>query len=191
MHKRHVTGETAPAMPAHTGAATLRGDDVTSVDLRPMTTDEYDAWIPRAIADYAADHAAAGSRPAETSVERARKEFAELLPQGPQTDQHHLLAAESDGARVGILWLRVPSNDAAAFVFVVEVETQMRGRGYGRAIMLAAESYACDLGATALRLHVFGSNTVARSLYESLGYETTNVDMTKSLIAHDTDAPGS
>ncbi len=164
---------------------------MTSVNLRPMTTEEYDAWVPAAIADYAAQHVAAGSRPAETSLELARTEFAELLPEGLQTDQHHLLVAESDGERVGLLWLRIPSLGDAAFVFDVEVQTQQRGKGFGRAIMLAAESYARDRGATALRLHVFGSNTVARSLYESLGYETTNVNMSKSLVSPDADQPGS
>ena len=164
---------------------------MASVDLRPMTTEEYDAWVPAAIADYAAQHVAAGSRPAETSLELARTEFAELLPEGPQTDQHHLLVAESDGERVGLVWLRIPSSGEAAFVFDVEVQTQQRGKGFGRAIMLAAECYARDRGATALRLHVFGSNTVARSLYESLGYETTNANMSKSLISPDADEPGS
>jgi ribosomal protein S18 acetylase RimI-like enzyme len=153
-----------------------------------MTTEEYDAWVPVAIAEYAAQHAAAGSRPADTSLEQARQEFAELLPEGRATEQHHLLIAESDGVRVGILWLRVPSSGDAAFVFDIEVEETMRGKGYGRAIMLAAESYARTLGAPAIRLHVFGFNTVARSLYESLGYETTSLQMAKSLVENETAA---
>ena len=156
---------------------------MASVELRPMSTDEYSAWVPTAIAEYAAHHASAGSRPAEASLAMAEKEFAELLPQGIETEQHHLLVAESDGLSVGVLWLRIPTPPGEpAFVFDVEVVEGMRGRGYGRAIMLAAEAYSRDRGASALRLHVFGSNTVARSLYESLGYETTNVHMSKSLV---------
>ena len=162
---------------------------MASVDLRPMTAAEYDAWVPEAIAGYAADHVAAGSMPADTSLELATKEFEELLPDGLQTAEHHLLVAESEGERVGVLWLRVPLSGAAAFVFDIEVDPQLRGRGYGRAIMLAAESFARDLGAKAIRLHVFGSNTVARSLYESLGYEATNVQMAKGLVAADADQP--
>ena len=154
---------------------------MASVDLRTMTATEYDAWVRAAIAGYAAAHAAAGSMPADTAPELARQEFADLLPQGLETEQHHLLVAVSQGVPVGVLWLRVPPTGDAAFVFDVEVEPSQRGKGYGRAIMLAAESYALALGATALRLHVFGGNTVARSLYESLGYETTNVNMMKRL----------
>jgi ribosomal protein S18 acetylase RimI-like enzyme len=164
---------------------------VTSVDLRPLTTDECDAWIPRAIADYAAHHAAAGSRPADTSLETRPQGVRGTAARGTPDRPAPSARRRERRARVGMLWLRVPTNGDAAFVFDVEVETQMRGRGYGRAIMLAAESYARDLGAAVLRLHVFGSNTVARSLYESLGYETTNVNMTKSLIATDADGAGS
>jgi ribosomal protein S18 acetylase RimI-like enzyme len=147
-----------------------------------MTTEEYEAWLPKAVADYAAQHAEAGSRPADRSLEIAEQEFAELLPNGPQTDHQHLLVATSDGKRVGILWLKIPPADQGpAFVFDVEVEADLRGKGFGRATMLAAESYARGHGSSQLRLHVFGGNTAARSLYESLGFETTNVMMAKAL----------
>jgi ribosomal protein S18 acetylase RimI-like enzyme len=151
--------------------------------LRPMTAEEYDAWVPNAIAEYAADHVRMGSRPAEGALESATKEFETLLPDGLDTAAHHLLVGVDDGAPVGILWLNIPVDQPGprAFVYGVEVDASMRGRGYGRSIMLAAESYAREHGATSIRLHVFGDNTVARRLYESLGYETTNVNMAKPL----------
>jgi ribosomal protein S18 acetylase RimI-like enzyme len=155
---------------------------VTTVELRKMTTEEYEAWLPDAIAGYAAQHAEAGSRPADRSLEMAEREFAEHLPDGLETEQHHLLVATSDGTRGGILWLKIPPSDqGAAFVFDVEVEPDLRGKGFGRATMLAAESYVRGHGSSQLRLHVFGGITAARSLYESLGFETTNVMMTKAL----------
>jgi ribosomal protein S18 acetylase RimI-like enzyme len=155
---------------------------VTTVELREMTPTEYSMWRPKAITDYAAQHAAAGSIPADRSLETAEQEFEQILPDGLATDQQHLLVATSDGQRVGILWLKIPpSNEGAAFVFDIEVEADLRGKGHGRAIMLAAESYVRSHGNMRLRLHVFGTNFVARSLYESLGYETTNVMMSKEL----------
>ena len=47
--------------------------------------------------------------------------------------------------------------------------------------MLLAEDEARGHGATELGLNVFGSNRVARHLYDSLGYETTAVQMRKPL----------
>ena len=47
--------------------------------------------------------------------------------------------------------------------------------------MLLAEEQAHGAGATQIGLNVFGHNTVARRLYEALGYETTAVLMRKEL----------
>lgn len=158
---------------------------MSAVVLRPMHAEEYVAWLPTSIEEYAAEHARAGSRLASKALEMAHEEFQKLLPDGLATAEHHLLVGLTDaGERVGFLWLRIPpvgSGQTDAFIYNVEVDPDKRGKGYGRGLMVAAESYARDQGSTALRLHVFGHNTVARSLYENLGYETTNVNMMKPL----------
>jgi ribosomal protein S18 acetylase RimI-like enzyme len=47
--------------------------------------------------------------------------------------------------------------------------------------MRAAEDEARRLGVDTIRLHVFGHNTRARPLYDKLGYEPTNIMMSKTL----------
>ena len=47
--------------------------------------------------------------------------------------------------------------------------------------MLLAEHQARAHGATQLGLNVFGHNTVARQLYDSMGYELTAINMRKQL----------
>lgn len=156
---------------------------MSSVALRPMTSEEYVDWYPRAISEYADGHIKAGSMPADTAHDLAAKQFADLLPDGLETSAHHLLVGEADGERVGILWLNIPTTGETvnAFVYVVEVGAHQRGKGYGRAMMVGAETYSRDHGATTIKLHVFGDNTVARALYISLGYAETNVNMAKPL----------
>ena len=156
---------------------------MSSVTLRPMTVEEFDAWVPGAIEEYANDHIRAGSRPADTALESSKKEFAKLLPDGVATVGHHLLIAEDGADYVGLLWLNIPEGEPVPRVFVynVVVDESQRGKGYGRAIMLAAEPYARQHGADTIRLHVFGDNTVARGLYESLVYVATNINMAKPL----------
>ena len=46
-----------------------------------------------------------------------------------------------------------------------------RGRGYGRALMEAADREAQRRGAQSIGLNVFGRNDVARRMYESSGYQ--------------------
>jgi ribosomal protein S18 acetylase RimI-like enzyme len=48
--------------------------------------------------------------------------------------------------------------------------------------MRAAEDYVKSQGGTRLALNVFGPNTVARRLYESLGYKTMAIGMRKNLV---------
>lgn len=152
-----------------------------------MTPEEYVDWYPVAVSEYAEGHIKAGSMPAETAHELAAKQFADLLPDGLETAAHHLLVGDADGERVGILWLNIPVKGEAvnAFVYDVEVEADQRGKGYGRAMMVGAETYARDQGAAMIKLHVFGDNTVARALYSSLGYAETNVNMAKPLTSND------
>ncbi|HET7142394.1 MAG TPA: GNAT family N-acetyltransferase, partial [Anaerolineales bacterium] len=61
------------------------------------------------------------------------------------------------------------------------IEERFRGKGYGKSLMLLLEEKAREMGLKSLELHVFGSNHIARNLYEAIGYEITNVLMRKTL----------
>ena len=67
------------------------------------------------------------------------------------------------------------------FIFGIEVHSGQRGKGYGRAIMLAGEDECRRRGYAQLDLNVFGNNRTAISLYESLGYTVTSQQMRKRL----------
>ena len=59
--------------------------------------------------------------------------------------------------------------------------THERGKGYGRALLRAAERETARHGVRTIGLNVFGPNTVARNLYESAGYEVASLQMHKEL----------
>ncbi|WP_125806804.1 N-acetyltransferase [Actinoplanes sp. ATCC 53533] len=59
--------------------------------------------------------------------------------------------------------------------------SDVRRRGYGRAIMLAAERWCHDNALRSIGLRVFAHNTGARALYEQLGFTETSRNMTKDL----------
>ena len=94
------------------------------------------------------------------------------------------VAAKVDGKVVGHLWMSVHSpEDVAgqAWIFDIEVDDAHRGQGLGRQIMLAALDKAKALGCTSIKLNVFGANDVAIRLYQSLGFRTAQMQMTKQL----------
>jgi len=51
----------------------------------------------------------------------------------------------------------------------IALSQDFRGKGLGKASMLAVEAKAKRLGAASLGLHVFAYNTVAHELYKKLG----------------------
>jgi RimJ/RimL family protein N-acetyltransferase len=83
-----------------------------------------------------------------------------------------VLVAELDGVIVGRLSLARDPHPASAHVadLGLMVARPHRRRGFGRALMEAAEAWAEDAGVRKLELHVFPHNAPALALYERLGY---------------------
>lgn len=156
---------------------------MTAARVRPMTVQEFERWRERSQRDYAADVARASGCDAATAQERAERSFAELLPHGLDTARTWLLRVlDDDGAPVGVLWLGPhPQRPDAAYVFDVEIDAERRGRGLGRAAMLAAEEQVRAAGITELSLNVFGFNERARRLYDALGYRVVSTQLSKTL----------
>jgi ribosomal protein S18 acetylase RimI-like enzyme len=102
---------------------------------------------------------------------------------GLETPGHAIFVVEAAGAAVGRLWLaeRELGGRRTLFIYDISIEAEQQGRGYGRAAMRLAEEEARSRGIGHLELNVFGGNDVARSLYRSLGYVETAVQMAKDL----------
>jgi ribosomal protein S18 acetylase RimI-like enzyme len=148
-----------------------------------MTQAEYEVFLERTIPEYAADKIRAGQWAESEALERSRKEFLADLPQGVQTRDNYLYTLYDGDTAVGLIWMRAyldhPTKDG--FIFELYVEENQRGKGYGKQAMLLIEEKAREFGLKSIGLHVFGSNKVARNLYEAVGYEVTSVNMSKTL----------
>ena len=103
-----------------------------------------------------------------------------LFPEGKPMEGQHLFAIEDEhGAAIGRLFFA--TRPAGVWLYEIELDERVRGRGLGREAMLAFEDLARELGAEKVTLNVFGGNEVARSLYRSLGYAEEAVHMGKRL----------
>ncbi len=155
------------------------------VELRPTEPSALRAFIARArdiyvnqLIDFARVDPADARAKADTDLER-------LFPAGrPAENVHTFTVVDADGdAAVGIVFFASieRGDDTVAFVYAIEIDDAARGRGFGRAAMLAVEEKARQLGHSEVRLHVFGGNEAARALYRSLGYADVEVTMAKPL----------
>jgi [ribosomal protein S18]-alanine N-acetyltransferase len=111
-----------------------------------------------------------GEPPAPARPKEARRPFPlSLLPRPGERPPPE----ESVAAVVGYggLWLMVDE----AHVTSVAVHPQFRGRGLGELLMLSLARVAMRLEARYLTLEVRVSNTVARTLYEKLGFHQAGI----------------
>ncbi len=154
------------------------------VVLRPFTAKEYPAYRARLVPTYADELTRGRGVPPDISLTKAEKSFPSTLDELLAEVGASLSRVLADGQDVGWLWLSpAPDGVDSLFIYDIEIDEAHRGRGLGRATMLAAEEVARRDGWSAIRLNVFGGNTAAESLYRSLGYETDSILMSKSLSA--------
>lgn len=147
-----------------------------------MTDTEVAEFAHGLVEPYVAERVTAGDHP-DDARRIAEEQTQTLFPGGrPAPGQLVFHVVDDAGAEAGTLWIgpRSPERPDAFWVWGVEIDERHRSRGLGRAAMRLAEEAAVAHGAAELGLNVFGPNAVARHLYESMGYETTALQMRKS-----------
>jgi ribosomal protein S18 acetylase RimI-like enzyme len=150
------------------------------IHLRAVRDDELAAFLAAMHVFYAADLERNGALTRAEAEEKARNDHARLFPEGRPLGGHHLYVVEDEhGASIGRLWFADREGDV--FLYAIELDEGVRGRGYGREAMQAFEELARERGTASIWLNVFGGNEVARGLYRSLGFTEASVHMLKRL----------
>jgi len=106
------------------------------------------------------------------------------LPEGMQTkDQHFYTVRNQNGERLGFIWyaMKGAPEHRSGYVCHIVLDKAHRGQGHGKPIMLHAENEMKKLGAKRIGLNVFGYNERAIKLYKHLGYEVSELFMTKKI----------
>lgn len=146
-----------------------------------MPPERLETWIEGVHLGYVDARMSAGEtrEVAEAKAVASRKEN---FPGGAPLATHRVFEIRDDGAVVGYLWLGpLPAGGDEWWVFDIEIGEAHRRRGYARAALELGHAEAKKLGAVSVGLNVFGYNTGAKELYDSLGYAVTATQMKKVL----------
>ncbi len=94
-----------------------------------------------------------------------------------------LIAWDEDGNRAGCVHMRLEPGEGSkvAWVFILYVEPQHRGKGLGRELMARAEAWARENGANSILLYVTPGEEIPHHLYDSIGFVPLKVRMRKKL----------
>ncbi len=107
------------------------------ITLEPMQQEDFDRLIENEIRGYAAEHVRNGNWPEEGSLERSRKEFESLLPEGVRTSNQYLWSLVDGDRKIGFLWVQV--KDGKAFIYDFLIDGEFRGKGYGKQALAAMD----------------------------------------------------
>ncbi|MCT4780412.1 MULTISPECIES: N-acetyltransferase [Exiguobacterium] len=155
------------------------------VKFEKMSETAYAAYLPEAIKEYAQEKVKARTWAEVEAVDRSAAEYAQLLPDGIQTKQHYLFSIIDDAEHrsVGMIWFQVSesTHGRTAFIFDFKIEEGHQGKGYGRQAIEMLEQIARRMNIKKIKLHVFAHNARAIHLYETTGFITTDLHMTKTL----------
>ena len=150
------------------------------VTLRLMNSIEFQKHFSSAIEHYANEKVLSNNWDHKEAMDKARQEYELLLPDREKTDSNYIYSILNEEQVIGMIWLEHKLNDKG-FIRDIRILDRHQGQGYGQSAMKAIEIVGKELGVQKIGLHVFGHNKVARSLYEKLGYQTTNVMMIKEI----------
>jgi ribosomal protein S18 acetylase RimI-like enzyme len=149
------------------------------IALRPLREDEYATWDAAHRAEYERGLVEFAGLAPEAARAKVDHDFPAVLPDGLATADTWIWAVEEDGRGVGTVFLGL--RGGGAWLYDITIDAGERGRGYGRAAMLALEDEVRALDHESVGLNVWGGNEVARGLYRSLGYAEESVHMRKRI----------
>lgn len=140
--------------------------------LRKMTSGEFSTFAEYSVRDYANDLMTNERMEADAAVERAKKEFADMLPSGADTPGNALMVIEAECRAVGVIWYLYEVTDGVRHAFLNDfiIDPAERRRGYAAAALLEMEADARAHDCTECRLYVWNGNTAAQSLYAKCGF---------------------
>ncbi|EHW0638411.1 N-acetyltransferase [Vibrio vulnificus] len=159
--------------------------DSMEVSLKAMNSETFSEYLEMVIPSYANDNVKSGWWDKSEALERSKKAYARLLPDGLNSEGNYLfnIVVDKTSSNVGYIWVKIETHihTKSAFIYDIGIYEGYRRKGYAKAALRCIEIVSADLGATSLGLHVFNHNSSAKSLYSSVGYQVVSHNMHKEI----------
>lgn len=116
------------------------------------------------------------------------RDYEQQIKHATRHPSEHLLVLEEEGGVCGFIWLALITTMVEPFVGYIKniyVAPRLRGQGYGKRLLQAADEWFQARGCTKVCLDASVCNTRAVELYRLAGYEPVRYRMEKTYGPHD------
>ncbi len=154
------------------------------VQLLPMSQRDFDLYFETAIDFLATELSKARDLSLDDGRKAAEASFKGLFPEGQVDSQdQYVFHVMAEGKKVGLVHFGIKRDkkDPYLYLWDIVIDSEYRGKGYGKSTMAALENVGRKLGISKIRLNVFGHNAPAIALYEAMGYRPESLAMMKGL----------
>ena len=145
-----------------------------------MTPEDIVCHKKYAIQEWARYSVMGGARTEEAAHIWASQLINKLIPNPNNSEPQHLFNILLGEQKIGIFWVEIKGELAYGRDF--EINEEFRGKGYGKAAISAMEKLKREFPQVKkIKLEVHAHNTVAKNLYEQIGFKPYQIVMTKDL----------
>jgi len=149
-----------------------------SLELVPLNDAEYPDFAQQQLVENARQRVKGGDWPEAGALDLSRAALADLLSDSLRGAGHMFLKGmDTSGTRVGWLWVSPApeflgeNRERKRWLSQITVESHLRHRGYGRALLEELHHLLMEQGVEELWLRVYHWNETAIRLYETTGYD--------------------
>ena len=144
------------------------------VQLREMSEEEFRIFFENSINDYVNDLIKSPVITMEEALAEAKREFAEMLPNGLGTKDNALriIVDVAEEKVVGVIWYLFEMTDDIKQVFLSDfiIKEEERRKGYASAALTEMERDAQRNGCAESIIYVWKHNSPGINLYTKCGY---------------------
>lgn len=157
------------------------------ITLLQMDESTFQTLLSQSTKEYAAEKVKSGAWDPDNAMKLSQEAMTRFLPSGLYTEGAYLYSVVRSGegtdTPIGYIWFNVTEGRSGreAFIYDIYIYEPYQGQGYGKLTMQALDEEARKMNVTKIGLHVFGQNTRAFELYKKMGYEITDINMSKEL----------
>ncbi len=156
-----------------------------SLRFEPMSDADFQAYLRKAVPEYANAQAQSGNWHPDEAAQRAYQEYQRVLPNGPHTPGQFLcvLVDAEKNERVGMLWYTLDDTSLKKKAFLADffLFSEARHQGYEAQALAFLERQLAAQGVARIEVQLFAHDRDECSMYEQAGFAVASLFLGKDI----------